>query len=137
MKKIIGVTLVALLSIVSVQIIRTMEARADLAYSPTVSGNLFAAVANTDNNTISIYHVNQSTGKLTEVMGSPYPTGTMPRSAAFSSMMQGNLYVAVTNTGDDTVSVYAVNASTGVLTMVAGSPFVVGSQPNWYTPDYK
>jgi len=100
-----------------------------VAFSPSVSGNLFAAVANSGDNTVSVYSVNQSTGVFTQVAGSPFATGAGPQSVAFSPSVSGNLFAAVANSGDSTVSVYAVNQSTGVFTQVAGSPFATGAGP--------
>ena len=48
---------------------------ASSAYSPIVSGNLFAAVPNFGGITVSVYEVNQTTGVLTQVAGSPFATG--------------------------------------------------------------
>jgi 6-phosphogluconolactonase (cycloisomerase 2 family) len=100
-----------------------------VSFSPVVSGNLFAAVANNTSNTVSVYSVNTSTGALTQVSGSPFATGSAPRASAFSPVVSGNLFAAVANATDDNVSVYSVNTSTGALTQVSGSPFAAGTSP--------
>jgi 6-phosphogluconolactonase len=35
----------------------------------------------------------------------------------------------VVNSGSDTVSVFAIDATTGALTPISGSPFTTGTQP--------
>ncbi|MBX9744260.1 MAG: lactonase family protein [Chlamydiales bacterium] len=97
------------------------------AYSPLISGNLFSAVVNLNDDTVSVYEVDQTTGAFTPVAGSPFATGASPYTVAFSPVVLGNLFAAVTNSGDNTVSVYAVNASTGAFTAVPGSPFPTGA----------
>lgn len=99
-------------------------------FSPLVSGNLFAAVANFDSDTVSVYAVNQVTGLFTPVPGSPFPTGTTPYSVRFTPLVSGNLFAAVANNISDNISVYLVNQTTGVFTEVPGSPFPAGSAPN-------
>ncbi|MFH1147246.1 MAG: hypothetical protein V1736_06015 [Pseudomonadota bacterium] len=47
--------------------------------------------------------------------------------SAVCSAVSGFAYVA--NYGANTVSAYSINASTGALTTVAGSPFAAGGQP--------
>lgn len=98
-------------------------------YSPVVSGNLFSAITNSSDNTVSVYLVDQVTGSFTEVSGSPFATGVQPFTVAFSPVVQGNLFAAITNLFDDTVSVYSVNQTSGVFTEIIGSPFTTGAQP--------
>jgi 6-phosphogluconolactonase len=100
-----------------------------LAYSPVASGNLFAATVNYGDNTVSVYEVNQTTGAFTQVSGSPFATGNQPYGLAFSPIVSGNLFAAVTNAADNTVSVYSVNQTTGAFTPIAGSPFATGNSP--------
>ena len=61
-----------------------------------------------------------------QASGSPFPTGSEPYSVAFSP---GGGLLATANWGDNTVSVFAVNQTSGVLTAVSGSPFATGSGP--------
>jgi 6-phosphogluconolactonase (cycloisomerase 2 family) len=100
-----------------------------VAYSPLVSGNTFVAVGNSSSNNISVYSANQTTGILTEVAGSPFATGLQPQGVVFSPVVSGNLFAAVGNRNDNTISVYTVNQSTGAFTTVSGSPFVAGAGP--------
>lgn len=100
------------------------------AYSPVASGNLFAAVANLNDNTVSVYSVDQTTGAFTPIAGSPFSTGSGPYSVAFSPVVSGNLFATVLNIFDNTFSVYNVNQTTGVFTPIPSSPFTGGGQPN-------
>jgi 6-phosphogluconolactonase len=59
-----------------------------------------------------------------QVTGSPFATGTNPYSIAFS--LTGGL-LATANSADDTVSVFTVDAGTGLPTAVSGSPIAAGS----------
>jgi 6-phosphogluconolactonase (cycloisomerase 2 family) len=103
------------------------------AFSPVASGNLFSAVANFNDNTVSVYEVNQATGAFTQVPGSPFETGVGPASVEFSPIVSGNLFAAIPNTSDSTVSVYEVNQTTGEFSQVPGSPFPTGIVPNFAT----
>lgn len=99
----------------------------DIAFSPIVQGNLFAGVPNFNGNSASMYLVNQSTGQLTQVPGSPFPTGSAPYGLSLSPVASGNLFAATTNFNDGTITVFLVDQSTGTLTQVPGSPFSTGS----------
>jgi WD40 repeat protein len=94
-----------------------------VAFSP--NGGL-VAVANSGDNTVSVFSVDPSTGALSEVSGSPFDVGEGPQSVAFSP--SGGL-LAVANNGDGTVSVFSVDPSTSALTEVSGSPFAVTDPP--------
>ena len=101
----------------------------EVAYSPIVLGNLFAAIANNGGNNASVYSVNQSTGEFTEISGSPFSAGANPTGIAFSPVVSGNLFAAISNFTDNTVSVYSVDQNTGAFTQVSGSPFATGQKP--------
>ena len=70
---------------------------------------------------------------FTQVPGSPFATGSVPVSVAFSP---GGGLLATANTDDNTVSVFAVGSG-GALTQVPGSPFATGSGPESvaFSPD--
>lgn len=102
----------------------------DVVYSPFFNGSLFAAATNFSDNTVSVYQVDVSTGVFTEIAGSPFATGNGPQGAAFSQQMGVKLFLAVTNSTDNTVSVFQVAAGTGFLTEISGSPFgTIGTTP--------
>jgi 6-phosphogluconolactonase len=83
----------------------------------------FAYVANSSDNTISAYTINNSTGALSAVAGSPFAAGESPGSVTvdpsgrfvFVANFTGGLYGGA-------VSAYTINSSTGALREVAGSP---------------
>jgi len=92
----------------------------------------FVYVANagipTNTYNVSAYAVNEKTGALTEVPGSPFATGVQPASVTIHP--NGRFaYVANAGLEDGDVSVYTVNVTTGALTPVPGSPFAAGHEP--------
>ncbi|MBS0654349.1 MAG: beta-propeller fold lactonase family protein [Verrucomicrobia bacterium] len=107
----------------------TSEGPFSVAFSPEVSGNVFAAVANRIAGNVNVYKVNTTTGTLTQVPGSPFAAGGHSRSVAFSPEISGNLFAAVANEADNTVSVYIVDTATGTFTEVSDSPFPTGDRP--------
>ena len=89
----------------------------------------FAYVANSNDNTVSIYTVNATTGQLRHngyvVAGASPISVTVDPSGKFA-------YVA--NSNDNTVSIYTVNASTGALTSI-GAAVAAGISPRSVTVD--
>jgi 6-phosphogluconolactonase (cycloisomerase 2 family) len=90
----------------------------------------FALVANAGSSGVSVYAIDQSTGRLAEVAGSPFASGTQPRRASVDPTAR---FVFVPNAGSNDVSVYQFNSTTGFLTPVAGSPFAAGLGPQFVT----
>ena len=75
-------------------------------------------------NNVSGYTINATTGALTAIAGSPFPAGSAPRSVAVDPTGK---FAYVANSGslssdDRNVSGYTINATTGALTAIAGSP---------------
>src|SRR5262249_16234073 len=104
----------------------------DVFFAPGGAPPLFVF---TDNNvfgpnTVSAYKVGGS-GVLTPVPGSPFSTGGLGSGGGFfasaritTAVVGKFLYVA--NDGSDDVSAFSIDAQTGVLTPVSGSPFDTG-----------
>ena len=92
----------------------------DLAFSP--SGK-FLYVSNSSGGTCFRLRAN-SDGSLTQV-GPLYAAGLYPAALAVSP--SGFLYVP--NANSSTISVYSINAATGALTPISGSPFPGPGQP--------
>jgi len=91
----------------------------------------FAYVSNQFSNTISGYVIDDASGTLTEVPGSPFTTADGPRSVAVCISGQ-LLYVANGGTSaapGNGVSGFKIDLNTGALTPVPGSPFAGGSAP--------
>lgn len=81
-----------------------------------ILNNKFLYVANKTSSNVSAYSINQSTGALTEIAGSPFAdgSGTSPSSLAFDSV---NNLLLVGNSGASSIAVYSVNTATGTLTL--------------------
>ncbi len=92
------------------------------AIDPTGS---FLFTANVNSNSVSAFTMNQTTGILTPVAGSPFASGASPQSVA----IQHGKFLYVPNGNGASVSAYAINLKTGALVEVAGSPFSAGSVP--------
>jgi 6-phosphogluconolactonase len=75
---------------------------------------------------ISAYSIDNKTGALTPVPGSPFATGSEPNAIAVDPTAQ---FVYVANTTVNTVSAYSIDSKTGALTPVPGSPFATGTLP--------
>lgn len=83
---------------------------------------------------IFIYQINQSTGALSILAGSPFtvPSGGLPAQLALDS--SGKFLYATLRSGG--LAAFAINPTTTVLTNVPGSPFSTsadGSTPTWLT----
>lgn len=101
----------------------------------------FLAVVNRDSNSVTIYSVDP-TGVPTPINGtvaaSSFTTQIFPRRIAISP---NNQFAAVTNRNSDSVTIYAINQTTGAFTPVTGSlatsSFATGNSPNGvaYAPD--
>jgi 6-phosphogluconolactonase (cycloisomerase 2 family)/Zn-dependent membrane protease YugP len=81
-------------------------------------------------NSIAGYSV-AANGTLTALAGSPVATGGLGANAACSSVNRlalsaGNNLLFVSNGGDQSISAFAINPTSGALTAAAGSPFASG-----------
>jgi 6-phosphogluconolactonase (cycloisomerase 2 family) len=110
---------------------------APVTYTPK-----FAYAANSDDNTVSGYTLDPESGSLTPVSGSPFTTGApasiQPQPVSLAVDPSGSFEYAVDfngNGNNGVVTGFKVNAVTGALTLVSGSPFAVGSQPRTVTID--
>jgi 6-phosphogluconolactonase (cycloisomerase 2 family) len=70
-------------------------------------------------------------GTLTALAGSPVASGSLGANAACSSVNRlalsaGNNLLFVSNGGDQTISAFSINPTSGALTAAAGSPFASG-----------
>jgi hypothetical protein len=79
------------------------------------------------NGGVAVFTIDQMTGVLTEVEGSPFSTGPYGTPGRIVVDPYGFLYVTLTNSpnGQDYIAGFAINNNTGALAPVAGSPFAV------------
>jgi 6-phosphogluconolactonase (cycloisomerase 2 family) len=94
-----------------------------VAFSPTEG---LLAAANFEDNSVSVYSVDPSTETVTQVPGSPFPTGGLGGETSVAFSPNGAL-LAVANNGSSSVTVFSVGSG-GALTSVSGSPFPVDPQ---------
>jgi 6-phosphogluconolactonase len=84
--------------------------------------------------TISVFSIDQQTGSLSEIKGSPFESdGTNPISSTIDS--QGK-YLFVANISSNDVSVFRVNSTNGAIESVRGSPFPAPYGPAAITLDW-
>jgi len=87
----------------------------------------FAYVTNSGSNDISVYAIDATTGTLSEIAGSPFAGAVSPYSVTvdpsgkFAYVANGSSFFS------GSVSAFNIDATTGALTEVAGSPFATGS----------
>jgi 6-phosphogluconolactonase len=98
----------------------------DPSSSPFSPSGELLATGNPGADNVSIFSVNQTTGDLKEVTGSPFNAGTGPFVVAFSPNGE---FLAAANYDSNSVSIFSVNQTTGALKAVTGSPFATQSEP--------
>ena len=84
----------------------------------------FAYVAG--NNFVSAYAIDSSTGALSEIKGSPFPTGRWARGVAADPLGH---FLYIPNWYSADVSAYLIDSDTGALSTIPGSPFAAGDHP--------
>jgi 6-phosphogluconolactonase len=80
-------------------------------------------------NPIAVFSINQSTGALTEIAGSPFPLGV----AVVQADPSGNFLLGVADgtgtSGDQHIYVFSIDPTTGTPTLVPSSPFATVNTP--------
>jgi 6-phosphogluconolactonase len=120
----------ALATVPGTAIVAGTTPRALALYNGTYNGFLY--VANTGSDNLSAYQIDQSTGVPTPLSPASYATGAGPRAIAILPASPpfpyapSLLYVANTG-GSHDISAFQIDAATGDLSQIAGSPFVSGS----------
>jgi YVTN family beta-propeller protein len=110
-----------------------------LPYALTVdpSGKFAYAAGGGNHPWVSAYAIDAATGALSEIAGSPFPTAEWgPQSVTVDG---SGKFVYVANTGwmgavEDSISAFAIDATTGALSEIADSPFP--AQPASSDPYY-
>jgi hypothetical protein len=93
-----------------------------------LSGNLDLAVANTNDNNVSVL-LGDGTGSFAPQANSPFPVGAAPASVSIGDLNgDGNFDLAVANRNNNNVSVL-LGDGTGSFAPQANSPFAVGIAP--------
>jgi 6-phosphogluconolactonase (cycloisomerase 2 family) len=83
-------------------------------------------------NGIAAFAINETTGALSEIAGSPFDASANPLAITFDPTGR-NLYAGhllVSSTPEFQVRAYSVNATTGALTPISGSPFASLAVPS-------
>src|SRR5260370_7023732 len=100
-----------------------------LSASSYAAGPRFAYVANSKDNTVSIYTVDAVTGQFRD--NSYVLSGVAPLGVVVTA---SGKFVFVANSGSNNVSSFKVNTPNGVLTLLSGSPFIPKPTPAPITP---
>jgi 6-phosphogluconolactonase len=77
-------------------------------------------------NQVWAFSIDQGSGALTGVPGSPYAAGVGPQ---FIAITGDGAHLYVTNNGSQDISGYAIDATSGALSALGGSPFATGTNP--------
>jgi len=86
----------------------------------------YAYTANENSNDISGYAVDNTSGALSGVVGSPFLGPSGPRDSVVELLGK---FLYVSNGGTNGVSAFAIDSATGTLVTISGSPFAGGSGP--------
>ena len=89
------------------------------------SSGKFVYVPNTSDVTISAFTLDRTSGVLSPVTGSPFPSGGKGNVNGPLGIAASGAFVYVCNASND-ISAFSINTSTGALMPVAGTPFVDG-----------
>jgi 6-phosphogluconolactonase (cycloisomerase 2 family) len=96
----------------------------------------FAYAAAQFSDGVFAYSIDGTTGALTEISGSPFPAGSDPYFIAVDPsgrfVYTANFYVGMYS---GNVSGYTIDAVTGILTAIPGSPFPAGYNPGGIATD--
>ncbi|MGB7023051.1 MAG: beta-propeller fold lactonase family protein [Candidatus Acidiferrales bacterium] len=100
----------------------------------------FVYAANSDDNTVSMYTINPGTGMLTPTTPPTVAAGSGPDFVTLTAtpslpVVGGSGFAYVANQNDDTVSMYSVNQTTGVLTPLTPATIPTGPSPVGVTLD--
>jgi 6-phosphogluconolactonase len=91
----------------------------------TAASGKFLLVTDSTGSQIKVFSINQTTGGLTSVAGSPFSIGGAG-SGSLSMDPSGKYLYAPYQAG---IAAFGINSSTGALTPLVGSPFSDGSSP--------
>jgi 6-phosphogluconolactonase (cycloisomerase 2 family) len=100
---------------------RTAGQPEGIAIDPT---GRFVYAPNSLSDDVSAYTINPTSGALTEVEGSPFPTGgATPAGVDNMAFDPAGKFAYVTNVNSGTISIFAIDSTSGALSAIQGSPF--------------
>jgi 6-phosphogluconolactonase len=99
-----------------------------LAFYP--SGKFVYAI-DVNNNGVTAFSLDATTGVLTPIAGSPFPTNSSNPFAV--AIDPAGHYLFIPNVNGVNLTVFAIDGNTGALTEVPGSPFATGGGPSAVT----
>ena len=101
----------------------------------------FAFSASDSGTKVHAFTIDQTSGALTEVSGSPFSTGfTIGSSFPDIAVDSQSAHLYLASAGDAKVAGFAINATTGALATLAGSPYAAGTNAGGipaFSPDGK
>ena len=93
------------------------------------TGNFLYVGQTFSSNPVAVFSINQSTGTLTEIGGSPFPLGV----AVVQADPSGKFLLGVADgtgaSGDNHIHVFSIDPTTGAPTSVPGPPFATVNTP--------
>lgn len=101
----------------------------------------FAFSASNSGTEVHAFTIDQTSGALTEVSGSPFSTGfTLGSSFPDIAVDAQSAHLYLASAGDAKIAGFAIDATTGALTALAGSPYAAGTNAGGipaFSPDGK
>ncbi len=82
----------------------------------------FAYVSNSNSSNISGYTINQTTGVLSQITGSPFSLDTLSFGPESLTVEPSGRFLYVADTGSNTLSSYSINQADGVISLLTNSP---------------
>jgi 6-phosphogluconolactonase (cycloisomerase 2 family) len=87
---------------------------------------LYAANNAAGGETVSAFTINSATGALTSVSGSPFFVGATAIPGSLAIHPTGKYLYAASTNAPGTIYGFAIDQTTGALSAISGSPFIVG-----------
>jgi 6-phosphogluconolactonase len=105
----------------------------DVAFSSSLtveaSGQFLYVGQTFSTNPVVVFSINQSTGALTEIAGSPFQLGVSVLQADPTAEFLLGIADSTGASGDAHIHVFSINGTTGMPTAVVGSPFATVNTP--------
>ena len=87
----------------------------------------YVFVGNEGSNDVTAFAVNNTTGAMAAVPGSPFAAGTDPKAMAAMANNIGSYNLYIANAGSDNVSAYTIDATTGALAPQSPGPSTIAT----------